>query len=941
MTKFLLSLLLAGLLVFCFSQEFSVNDTGRLRNAWVAAENIFRSAEKMSLQSDDESTQDYADKLYGQALVAFRHLLPGVRKAGYDSLAFFIHLRLGFIHYYFDSLPAAKNDYLSAIAIGQRLPLLADSFLFKPFLFTGSICYSQNQFDSALVFYKKAGQIADHYNQPLAESQRLYNRLGVMFYETGNYRQAKNYFEKALSVLSLTGKGNESFRANYMINIASLLVKLEEYQQAKAIYQSIPPGSGFRNEILHNLGIINGRLGDYQSAVDNLRKVNYGQSTKNIDLFYNFGMAFSAMQEPDSALFYFQKAIAENTRWNGSAKNTPYGLVLQYLGNELARDRHYKEAIDKYQQAILQFDAGFHSTDIYSNPASYSGSFSFINLFHTLVAKADVFEKWYEASRDSKLLEAALNSYRSAYQLADYVEKTYDSDEARLFLNRIKYLVHSKPITVSLNLFDLTQEKKYLEDAYFFDQRNKASILSLNVRENEWKKELNASNPLLQQESALRTAITRLSLKAAQAPDSSALQQVNAAIRDQEIELGKIQEKINADPAWQQKRAAERIPSVEELQQKLDAVTALLSFHLSDHELLILLITGKEISYHRQPIGQAFFNQVDSLKELLSAPPGKQHYDESVAMALYRQLIAPVRDKLARADRLIIIPDDELNYLPFEALQDENKKYLTEQYAIQYQYSTALLGHGIVSLKQPTTLAVAPFASAGYTDQSGQKVNSLPATREETARLPGKLLLDTAATKNNFLAAVTRYPILHLATHATVNNEDPSRSFIAFYPAQGDSDTRLYAQEIYDLDLDSVQLVILSACETGTGKLVKGEGLMSLSRAFAYAGCPNIIASLWKAEDKTTAFIIRRLHDNLDKGYTKDKALQQARIDLLHSPDIDPRFKSPNYWAHLLYIGQYEPVNHSRHYGWWLIAGIVLAASIILLLYRKRNRFAE
>src|SRR6185369_4542872 len=131
----------------------------------------------------------------------------------------------------------------------------------------------------------------------------------------------------------------------------------------------------------------------------------------------------------------------------------------------------------------------------------------------------------------------------------------------------------------------------------------------------------------------------------------------------------------------------------------------------------------------------------------------------------------------------------------------------------------------------------------------------------------------------------------------SVNNELPMRSYVAFSPVNDQSDYRLYAEEIYSMDLDSTDLVILSACETGSGQLIKGEGLMSLSRAFAYAGCPNIITSLWKAEDKATAYIGRRLHQYLQKDYPKDEALQKAKLDLLNSREIGPRFKTPNYWA--------------------------------------------
>ena len=111
---------------------------------------------------------------------------------------------------------------------------------------------------------------------------------------------------------------------------------------------------------------------------------------------------------------------------------------------------------------------------------------------------------------------------------------------------------------------------------------------------------------------------------------------------------------------------------------------------------------------------------------------------------------------------------------------------------------------------------------------------------------------------------------------------------------------------------------------------------MSLSRAFAYAGCPNIITSLWKADDKTTAFITRRLYHYLEKGHTKDKALQQAKKDLIHSSSIESRFKTPEYWAHLVLIGEYEqePASHA----WWWIGGTIIVVISIMLILRNRNK---
>jgi CHAT domain-containing protein len=182
------------------------------------------------------------------------------------------------------------------------------------------------------------------------------------------------------------------------------------------------------------------------------------------------------------------------------------------------------------------------------------------------------------------------------------------------------------------------------------------------------------------------------------------------------------------------------------------------------------------------------------------------------------------------------------------------------------------------------------------------------------------------------------YPVIHLATHAEANDSDPLRSFIEFYGLKGDADTihRLYEQEIYHLDMKSTRLVILSACETGAGLLVNGEGIMSLSRAFSYAGCKTVITSLWKADDIATAFISRRLHHYLQKGFRKDEALQKAKIDYLESNDIEPGHKTPAYWAHLVLIGDAGAIEQKDHFIFWIIADIIFLFLVLFIILKIR-----
>lgn len=942
MQKILLSFLLTGLLLFCFSQKKPSPGAVALWQNYRFAEGMFQQAEKQAdLAGDDEALLEKADQLYQQALLAFTDVLTDSEKNN-DSLAFLVKLKTGFIHYYFDKPIEAKQDYLAVLALKKQLPSIPDSLLFIPSLYTGAIYYEQHQFDSALHYYKQAERINDAAPKMLDEAERLYNRLGAMFYETGNYKQARNYFEKAVA---LTNADNTSLLTNYRINIASLLVKLEDYEPARAIFEQLLPSAAFENEIYHNLGIISLKQKEFQKAIKYFRKVRYTNNKKQIDLLYNFALTFSELQQQDSSTHYLEKALVENKYWYENRKSIPHGLLLKFQADEWLRKKEFKKATDRYQEAIQQFHPAYRDSNSYSNPESFTGVFSFINLFNTLVAKATAFEEWYRQKKDTQLLVTSLRSYQAAFQLAAYVEKTYNSDEARLFLGKIKYTVHSKPIEIALLLYELSKQEKYFEAAYLFDQQNKASALALTIRENELRANLGNTDQLVQKESILKTAITRLSLKASNA-DSIELVKINSEVREMEIQLGKLQEQLNKEPEAVQNRSLNQIPPVDELQNKLDRQTALLSFHLSANELVAFIITSNDFAHKRTAIDSNFFKQVAALKQALYyTSPDQRYTGEQAASYLYLQLLAPFREQLEKVERIIIIPDDELNYLSFEALQDEKKKYLVEDFSVQYQYTTALFGKNNTQRSSHDVLSFAPFASKEGADTSGNQYRVLPASGDEVTNLPGKSFIDGEATKENFLRYVNHYSILHLATHASVNNEEPSRSFIAFYPRQ--QDHKLFATEIADLQLDSTRLVILSACETGTGQLVKGEGLMSLSRAFAYAGCPNIITSLWKAEDRTTAFLTKRLHHYLDKKYTMDKALQYARLDLFAKNDTDPRFKSPNYWAHLIFIGEYESTASSSNKKLILFIAIGLALLIAglfliksLFAKRKQARFS-
>ena len=331
-------------------------------------------------------------------------------------------------------------------------------------------------------------------------------------------------------------------------------------------------------------------------------------------------------------------------------------------------------------------------------------------------------------------------------------------------------------------------------------------------------------------------------------------------------------------------------------------------------------------------------------RHLYDYRPG-QGDDEASLATLYRYLVTPVADAVADARKLIIVPDGSLHYLPFDLLSADGQRanYLIHTHTLHYGYSASLLQQAIDERRgYPTeaVLAMAPFTGGVAGNVRSQGFNRLRDSQAEVESVGGSIYTEGRATKRRFLRVAGSYNVLHLATHATVNDEDPSQSFIAFYPQQRDSvaNYRLYTHELYNMRLDSVKLVILSACEAGNGQLVRGEGVMSLARAFAYAGCPNTVTTLWKADDRSSARLTARLHHYLKQGWEKDEALRQAKLDYLNDPDVHPAQKTPYYWANFVFIGDPAPIYENHRWWWWAVGLLVVVLVGGLLLWRREQR---
>ena len=600
---------------------------------------------------------------------------------------------------------------------------------------------------------------------------------------------------------------------------------------------------------------------------------------------------------------------------------------------------HYLLAIHYYQQAITLLDPVFTDTATSSNPSSFTGLRNFSYLFDALTAKATAFNKLYEIQADIKPGQQALNAFTSALALAKHAERAYFSDDARLFLkNRVNPATRNA-VETAITLFNQSKDSRYIDLAFNFIETNKASVLQNGLRDLELLSVPGLPEKLVAEEKKYKSLLGKLAVQSNYTTDSNSASLLQKKIHENELALAAVQEKLDENPFYHRLKFTSNQPGIKSVQQTLQKGEIVLSYYYTNKNLICFFIEQSASGFSTTPLDSTFFNTIITLRKGLENPEASSpELLGKTSAALFKKLIMPLQDKIKDNSRLIIIPYNEIGYVPFEMMRDDvNGSMLLNKYSISYQYAAGFLTEkNAGTANEYNVLAMAPFSKK----EDAALLPFLPSSAEEINYLPGKQLYGAEATRQRFLTLSGQYPIIHLATHALANDTNLLGSFIEFYGVKKDADTthRVYEPEIYSLDLKPVRLVILSACETGDGLLVNGEGVMSLSRAFSYAGCKSVITSLWKADDIATAFIIKRLHYYLQKGLPKDQALQKAKLDYLKSADIEDRFKNPAYWAHLVLIGEYQPLVKSPFPWYVLVLAIVLLPAAFIILRKKKNR---
>jgi CHAT domain-containing protein len=326
--------------------------------------------------------------------------------------------------------------------------------------------------------------------------------------------------------------------------------------------------------------------------------------------------------------------------------------------------------------------------------------------------------------------------------------------------------------------------------------------------------------------------------------------------------------------------------ALKQVQDLLDPGVTLLEYFVAPDSVILWIIDKDRIVSASVPLSRRQLqSRVTVFREAIQQ--FKSNDFKQIAGDLYLQLIQPALPNI-RGKELLIIPHDVLHYLPFQALLSPQGKYLIEDYPINYLSSASLMQF----TKEKKRASREKALVMGNPSLGDPAYNLRFAEREarEIAQIYPKsaMYLRDEASKSKAISLSPNYDMLHFAVHAEFSEGDPLSSALLLAGEERD-DGRLKVGEIFSLNLKS-DLVVLSACETGLGKISSGDEIIGLTRAFIYAGTPSVVTTLWKVNDRASYELMREFYSNL-KTMKKSEALRQAQLKTMKA------FPEPFFWA--------------------------------------------
>lgn len=808
-------------------------------------------------------------------------------------------------------------NYISAMEVSLKLQGMVLTNLGYLYLNKGRSDLALQNLEEALNKFQESN------SRDTKEGARCLSGLGLVYSSTGKYKQAESNQNIALQIrLRIFGDQSEEVAASY--NDLGLVYSqtdpdkaLEYYEMALPIYQKLHGQDHFKIAIAStNIGLMYTSLELYGDAINNFeaalkiwRKIYPNGHPNEAITLLNLGRTYRQMGNQQVGLEYSEKALAIYKKYFGE-KHSDISQTYNQIGNIRLSQNNYDLALQNYQQSIVANSPHFESLDISTNP-SITDYYNAKVLLYSLRYKAQALEeKYYKETLKFNDLKLALSCLFSCDSLIDEIRHHSTDETDKLALGALSNEVYEDGVRVAQAMSEMIiKPSVYKEVAFYFAEKSKSAVLQESIADSDAKSFSGIPNNLLDEEKSLKSQIALAMQKLAQKPNTDEEQQLRASLFNLDREYQSFIKKLEQDyPNYFNLKFNQTTPTVVDIQKQLDSKSALLSYFISSKRLYIFIITKKNFEIKNLTLPEDFDRYTKGLNNSLL------YNDLSVfkqsAIPLSRLLIPHLPTAIKE---LIIIPTGRLGTLPFETLLSHKIKsedfksipFLIKRFAISYEFSAGLLAQKAKSKSKNDSPSI--FLCAPIKFPAKDRMDELPGTESEVTTIASLFQGNSTVAKfeeaNESLiksGTLSTYNYLHFATHGIVDEVDPELSRI-FLNNSKSEDGNLFAGEIYNLNLNA-NLAILSACQTGLGKLSKGEGVIGLSRALVYAGAKNIIVSFWSVADASTAQLMTEFYSillkNRNLGFSA--TLQQAKVKMIS----EGKYAAPYYWAPFVLIGR-------------------------------------
>jgi len=772
------------------------------------------------------------------------------------------------------------------------------------------------------------------------------------------------------------------------ISFAQSNLKTISPQLKPLLYDLI--ASAYRAEKKYDLSEIN-----YLNAITSWIKLYGDDNIELISEYLAYSSFLMSQKNYEKALLYSTKAKSIVLKFYGE-KSTTYAEVQSnfgdyyYLKNSEAgqiddfrtqRKKYLNEAIQYYQNSIVSLVDSFQIKDPFVEPP-LKNVISDIQLVEVFKKKAlsmeklaDIYLSEFDYKNSIKYYHASLNSLSNAIDLIHRLQIGFENEDSKFFLSQNQESTFLEAINISYKLYSQTKRFEFIEKAFEFSERSKSSNLLASVKDVKAKEFGGIPDSLMKKENILKGNIASYNSMLfeenhSESPDSQKVNLYSTKIFKYNEEYNRLIDSFEKlFPQYYALKYENKVVGIKEIQSKISNRQSLLEYFVhepegktSKGEIYRFLITKDSVNFSKESIDYSFANNIQSIHDFLVNPnylytKKKDFVEYSVAAyGLYEKLIKPVAKRL-NGTSLTIIPHDKLSYIPFDALLTQlpdtsvmnfrNLNYLVRDYAINYSYSATLL-YDYFDQKKRSSKSLLVF-SPKYDSQESRIdpetavsyfLSPLPGAKDEVIGISKFVssvsFVDEQAQESTFKEKASEFDILHLAMHTIINDSVPMFSKLVFSKADQKStdDGYLNAYEIYNMKLNA-RLAVLSACETGTGKLQRGEGVMSMARGFIYAGCPSIVMTLWQVEDKSGVKIMEDFYKYLSKGKRKDVALRMAKLN--HLNNSDPLTAHPHFWLGYVNIGNPEPLYTSKDVYFVIFLFVTLLLVMADWQFRRRR----